>query len=132
MCAAEANFNDLDELGREPDESHASRVPQSEGLEHRECGSDDADARSSRDPSEPDADRIKFQTEPPTPELKPLPANLRFLEDFKAQQMVIRGIVMKAQQTVLGDLIKQLTNTQPTSQKWALRPEPPDPPFTNQ
>jgi hypothetical protein len=120
MCAAEANFDDLGELECGPDESHTCRVPQSEGLERRERGSDDTDAMSSRDPSEPDADRVKVQTEPPTPELKSLPArprnefpdphnsclaifnanldldrNLRFLTDLKTQQAVIENLIGK-------------------------------------
>ncbi|XP_078178918.1 uncharacterized protein LOC144573105 [Carex rostrata] len=156
MCAAEANFEDLDELGHGRDESHAGRVPQSEGLENRERGSDEADTRSSRDPSEPDADRIKAHTEPPIPELKPLPANLRyefpdpnnscpvilnadldpariliFLEDLKAQQIVIEDLIEKVicthPATCKLRTLPANQHTVHTPLKWALRPDPPNP-----
>ena len=57
-CAAEAKSNNLEELGCGPDGSHAGRVPQSEGPENREHDPDEAEARSSRGPSAPDADRV--------------------------------------------------------------------------
>ncbi|XP_078178563.1 uncharacterized protein LOC144572763 [Carex rostrata] len=158
----------VDQLAKEqsrrqyrPDESHAGRVPQFEGLENRERGSDEADARSSHDPSEPDADRVKVHTEPPTPELKPFPANLRyeFPDPNNSCPMIFNADLdparilrfledLKAQQTVIEDLIKKVISTHPatcklrtlpanqhtvcTPPKWALRPEPPDPPSINQ
>jgi len=165
MCAAEAKFDSLKELSRGPDRSHMGRTPQSEGPEGDEQGSDKPDTSASHGPDKTDTDRLQTQTEQPTPEFKPLPANLRYefpepnkscpvilnadldLDHnlrFKALQMVIRGIVMAAQQTLIGDLIKKVTgtcefrtlpadhHTGRAPQKWALRPDPPDPPLTSQ
>ena len=122
-CAAEAKPDTLEDLTHGPHTSHTDRTP--------------------------------AQPEQPTPEPKLLPANLSFLEKLKALQMVIQSIIMRAQQSVIGDLIEKVTGTTPatcevrtspvdhhtvrtdfhtvrTLQKWALLPDPPDPPLTNQ
>ena len=55
-------------------ESHASRVEHPEDPETRGSKSDEAE----RDLSAHDASRVKTQTKGSTPQLKPLPANLRY------------------------------------------------------
>ena len=102
-CAANASTNSPVEPAHGPHTSHANRAPQSEKLEMAHGGSTRTDSS--------DTNRGPAQTEQPTLELKPFLANLRFLEDLKALQMVIWGILMKAQQTVIGDLIEKLTST---------------------
>ena len=75
---ADVKTADLGEPRRDPHQSHASRVPWDEDLETGGSESDETDAGSARELSAPDATRVKTQTKRPTPELKPLLANLRY------------------------------------------------------
>jgi len=149
---AEVPSVDLGEPGRDPHESDASRVPQPEDLGTGESESDEVDAGSAREPSAHDATRVKTQTEGSTPELKPLPANLRYeflvpdksclviisadlkpdrtatlLEKLKAHTGAIGCSTMDSKEISWILLMQEFGRVVRVPQKWVLPPVPPDP-----
>ncbi|XP_078169208.1 uncharacterized protein LOC144563599 [Carex rostrata] len=100
VYGADVKAADLGELGCDPHQPHASRMPWSEGLEAGRSESDGADARSECESNPPDATRldhdatrVKDQTEKLTPELKPLPVNFRyeFLDPDKSCPVILNA-----------------------------------------
>ena len=141
MYGADETTVDLGEPGRDPHESDASRVPQPEDLGTGESESDEVDTGSAREPSAHDATRVKTQTEGSTPELKPLPANLRyeFLVPDKSCLVIISADLQPDRTATLLEKLKAHTGAIRCSimdsneilvhvpQKWVLPPVPPDP-----
>ena len=152
VYGAEVPTVDLGEPGRDPHESDASRVPQPEDLGTGESKSDEVDAGSAREPSAHDATRVKTQTEGSTPELKPLPANLRYeflvpdesclviisadlkpdrtatlLENLKAHTGAIGCSITDSKEILRILLMQGSDRVVRVPQKWVLPPVPPDP-----